>query len=160
MSICERVKKRPRSNISQLPPVLNKLKTAAPARSPIYFTCRLTHPCSNNQTGLFPNQIAIASTEGRGLGPIHTMRHVSVPSTFHQNDMSYNSSHLRTNSINFSSNSGDKPAALVASKHLKCSDGDVRLFTLSESSKYRPVRTRSVTSNILVQKRRRNGTET
>ena len=81
--ICERVKKRPHSNNSQLPPVLNKLKTAAPARSPSFFTCRLRHPCSNNPTGLFPNQIAITSPEGRGLGPIHTMRHVSVPSPFH-----------------------------------------------------------------------------
>ena len=41
-----------------------------------------------------------------------------------------------------------------------CSGGDVRLFILSESSRYRPVRTRSVTSNILAQQRRRNGTET
>ena len=53
-----------------------------------------------------------------------------------------------------------KQAALVASKHSKCSAGDVRLFTLSESSRYRPVRTRSVTSNIVGQQRRRNGTET
>jgi len=64
-------------------------------------------------------------------------------------DMSHNSSHLRTGSINFSSTSEDKQAALVASKHSKCSEGDVRLFTLSESSRYRPVRTRSVVSNIL-----------
>ena len=41
----------------------------------------------------------------------------------------------------------------------KCSGGDVRLFPLSESSRYRPVRTRSVTSHILAQQRRRNGTE-
>jgi len=74
--------------------------------------------------------------------------------------MSHNSSHLRTNSINFSSTSEDKQAALVASKHSKCSTGDVRLFTLSESSRFRPVRTRSVTSNILDQQQRRNGTET
>jgi len=74
--------------------------------------------------------------------------------------MSYNSSHLRTNSINFSPTSEDKQAALVASKHSKCSAGDIRLFTLSESSRYRPVQTRSVTSNILAQQRRRNGTET
>jgi hypothetical protein len=53
-----------------------------------------------------------------------------------------------------------KQAALVASKHSKCSGGDLRLFTLSESSRYRHVRTRSVTSNILAQQRRRNGTET
>jgi hypothetical protein len=51
-------------------------------------------------------------------------------------------------------------AALVAIKHSNCSGGDVRLSTLSESSQYRPVRTRSVTSNILAQQRRRNGTET
>ena len=73
-------------------------------------------------------------------------------------DMSYNSSHLRTSSINFSSISEDTQTALVASKHSKCSGGDVRLFTLSDSSRYRPVRTRSVTSNILA--RRRNGTDT
>jgi len=42
----------------------------------------------------------------------------------------------------------------------KCSGGDVSLLTLSESSRYRPVRTRSVTSNILAQQRRRNGSET
>ena len=73
--------------------------------------------------------------------------------------MSYNSSQLRTNSNNFSSTSEDKQAAIVASKQSKCS-GDVRLFTSSESSRYRPVRTRSVTSNILAWRRRRNGTET
>ena len=53
-----------------------------------------------------------------------------------------------------------KQAALVASKHSKCGGGDVEHFTLSEPSRYRPVRTRSVTSNFLVQQRRRNGTET
>jgi hypothetical protein len=42
----------------------------------------------------------------------------------------------------------------------QCSGRDVRLFTLSESNRCRPVRTRSVTSNILAQQRRRNGTET
>ena len=73
-------------------------------------------------------------------------------------DMSYKSSHLLTNSINFSSTSEEKRTTLVASKHSKCSGGDVRLFTLSESNRYRPVRTRSVTSNILAQQRRRNGT--
>jgi len=52
-----------------------------------------------------------------------------------------------------------KQAALVASRHSKCSGGDVRLFTLSESRRFKPVRTRSVTSNILAQQRRRNGTE-
>jgi hypothetical protein len=35
-----------------------------------------------------------------------------------------------------------------------------RLYTLSELSRYRQVRTRSVTSNILAQQRRRNGNET
>jgi len=39
--------------------------------------------------------------------------------------MSYNSSHLRTNSINFSSISADNQAALIASKHSKRSGGDV-----------------------------------
>jgi len=37
--------------------------------------------------------------------------------------MSYNSSHSRTNSINISSISEDKLAALVASKHSKCGGG-------------------------------------
>jgi len=36
---------------------------------------------------------------------------------------------------------------------------DVRLSTLLESSTYRQVRTRSVTSNILAQQGRRNGNE-
>ena len=39
-------------------------------------------------------------------------------------DMSYNSSHLRTNSINFSSISDDNQECLIANKHLKHS-GDV-----------------------------------
>ena len=39
--------------------------------------------------------------------------------------MSYNSSHLRTNSINFSSISGDNQAGLIASKHSKRSGDDV-----------------------------------
>jgi len=68
-------------------------------------------------------------------------------------DMSYNFSHWRTNSVNFSSISEDK-------NRQQCSGGDVRLFTLSDSSRYRQVRTRSVTSDILAQQRRRNGTET
>jgi hypothetical protein len=75
--------------------------------------------------------------------------------------MSYISSHLRTSSINFSTISEDKKkAALVASKHSKCSGGDVRLFTLSEPSRYGQVRTRSVTSNILARQWWRNGTQT
>ena len=40
-------------------------------------------------------------------------------------DMSYNSSHLRTNSINFSSISEDNQAALIASKHSTRSGDDV-----------------------------------
>jgi len=39
--------------------------------------------------------------------------------------MSYNSSHLRTNSINFSSISEDNQAALTASKHSPRSGNDV-----------------------------------
>jgi len=50
----------------------------------------------------------------------------------------------------------NKQAALVASKHSKCSRGDVGLFTLSESSRLRPVRTRSVTSNNIALRRRRS----
>jgi len=46
-------------------------------------------------------------------------------------------------------------AAPVASKHSKCRGGHVELLTLSESNRFRPVRTRSVTSNILTL--RRNG---
>ena len=49
---------------------------------------------------------------------------------------SCNSSHLLTNSINSSSISEAKQAASVASKHSKCSGGDVRLFALPESSRY------------------------
>jgi hypothetical protein len=51
-------------------------------------------------------------------------------------------------------------AALLASKHSKRTGGDAGLFTLSESSWFRPVRTRSLPSNILARRRRRNGTET
>ena len=40
-------------------------------------------------------------------------------------DMSYSSSHLRTNSINFSSISDDNQAGLIASKHSKRSGDDV-----------------------------------
>jgi len=39
--------------------------------------------------------------------------------------MSYNSSHLRTNSINFSSISKDNQAGLIASEHSKRSGDDV-----------------------------------
>ena len=53
-----------------------------------------------------------------------------------------------------------KQAALVARKHSKCTGRDVRLFTLSESRRYRQVWSRSVTSNILSQQLQRNGTET
>ena len=76
-------------------------------------------------------------------------------------DMSYNSLHLRTNSVKFFIHFWTQNlAAPVASKRSKCSAGDVRLFTLSELSRYRQFRTRSVTSNILAQQRWRNGTET
>jgi hypothetical protein len=51
-------------------------------------------------------------------------------------------------------------AALVASKHSKRTGRDIGLFTLSESSWFRRLRTRSVPSNILARRRRRNGTET
>jgi hypothetical protein len=64
---------------------------------------------------------------------------------------------LRTNSINFSSISeGKNRQHLLQANTRKCSGGDARLFTLSESSRYRPVRTRSVTSNIHARQRRRN----
>ena len=53
-----------------------------------------------------------------------------------------------------------KQAALVASSHSKCGWGDVSLFTLPESSRYRPDRNRSDTSNILARYRWRNGNET
>ena len=49
---------------------------------------------------------------------------------------------------------------LVASKHPKRTGQDVGLLTLSESSRFRPVRTPSVPLNILARRRRRNGTET
>ena len=75
-------------------------------------------------------------------------------------DVSCISLHLRTNSINFSSISEDKDAALVARKYSKFNGGDLRLSTLSVSGRYRPVRTRSVMSNILARQRPRNGTET
>jgi hypothetical protein len=57
--------------------------------------------------------------------------HQFVPKVFlsirspHLFDMSYNSSHLRTNSINFSSISLDKEEALIASKHSTRSGGDI-----------------------------------
>jgi hypothetical protein len=72
--------------------------------------------------------------------------------------MSYNPSHLRTKSINFLSIFVARKGS-IRSRHSKCSGGDVRLFTLLESSRYKGVRTRSVTSNILAQQRRRNGTK-
>ena len=59
--------------------------------------------------------------------------------------MLYNSSHLRTNSITFSSISEDKNRQHSLQANTR-SGGDVRLFTLSESSRFRPVRTRSVKS--------------
>jgi len=74
--------------------------------------------------------------------------------------MSYNSSHFRTSSINISPNLWRQKQAALVSKHSKRSRGDVRLFTLSETSQYRQVLTRSVAANILARQRRRNGTET
>ena len=75
--------------------------------------------------------------------------------------MSHNSSHLRTNSINFSSISEDKNRQHSLQANTRSVvGGDVGLFTLSELSRYRQVLTRSVTSNFLAQRRRRNGTET
>ena len=53
-----------------------------------------------------------------------------------------------------------KQTALFARKHTKRTGRDVGLFTVSESSRFRPVRNRSVPSNILARRRRRNGTET
>ena len=67
--------------------------------------------------------------------------------------MSYNSSHLRTSSINFSSIFEDKKkhAALVASKHSKRSGGDVKtVHTIG----IQQAQTGDVTSNILAQLRR------
>jgi hypothetical protein len=76
-------------------------------------------------------------------------------------DMSYNSSHLRTSSINFSPISEDKNRkhSLEANTRSLVEE-TYRLFILSESNRFRQVRTRSVTSNILAQQRRRNGTDT
>ena len=60
--------------------------------------------------------------------PFHTL------SLYFLCDMSYNSSHLRTNSINFSSISEDNQAGLIASKRSKRNGDDVILLTWSESS--------------------------
>jgi hypothetical protein len=50
--------------------------------------------------------------------------------------------------------------AVVASKNSKHSGCDAGLFTLSESSRFRPVQTHSVPSNILAWRRRQNEPET
>ena len=45
--------------------------------------------------------------------------------------MSYNSSHLRTNSINFSSISEDKHAALIATEHsARSGDDEITVHTI------------------------------
>ena len=72
-------------------------------------------------------------------------------------DMSHNSSHLRTSSINFSSISEDNQAGLIASKHSKRSGDDV---ITAHMIRIEHVGLRDVTSNILAWGRRRNGTET
>jgi len=53
-----------------------------------------------------------------------------------------------------------KNQAVLGSKHSKRSGRDAGLFTLWESSRCRPIRTRSVPSNILAWRQRRDGTET
>jgi len=77
-------------------------------------------------------------------------------------DMSYNSSHLRTNSVNFlihfwrqktGSTRCKQTLRSVMEETWDCSH-------YRKSSRYRPVRTRSVTSSIVARQRRRNGTET
>ena len=75
-------------------------------------------------------------------------------------DMSYKSSHLRTNYINFSSIFKTKTGSTRCKQTLEVWWRRLRLFALLESSRHRPFRTRSVTPNILAQQRRRNGTET
>ena len=72
-------------------------------------------------------------------------------------DMSYNSSHLRTNSINFSSISEDNQAGHIASKHSKRSGGDVITAHMIRIEHVGPVPSRQTFS---LGGRRRNGTET
>jgi hypothetical protein len=73
--------------------------------------------------------------------------------------MSYNSSYLQTNSVTFSSITGEKSGNTHLQANTQCTGGDVSVFTLSESSWYTPIITSSVTSNILTQQRQRNGTK-
>ena len=75
-------------------------------------------------------------------------------------DVWYNSSHLRTNSINFLCTSEDKSRQRSLQVNTRSVVEEATLFTLSELSRYRPIRTHSVTSKIRVRQRRRNGTET
>jgi hypothetical protein len=49
------------------------------------------------------------------------------------------SSHLRMNSINFSSICEDKSKQHSLQAHSKCSGGNIRMFTLKESKRYRQV---------------------
>jgi len=60
--------------------------------------------------------------------------------------MSYNSSHLRTNSINFSSVSEDNQAALIASKHSTCSGDDVITAHMVRMEQVGPVPSRQTFS--------------
>ena len=70
--------------------------------------------------------------------------------------MSYNSSHLRNNSINFSSNSEDNQAGLSQVN----TRSEWRWRNYCSHDQIRARRTSAVTSNILTWGRRRNGTET
>jgi len=72
-------------------------------------------------------------------------------------DMSYNSSYLRTNSINFSSISDDNQAGLIASKHSKRSGDDVITAHVIRIEHVGLVPSRQTFS---LGGRRRNGTET
>jgi len=60
--------------------------------------------------------------------------------------MSYNSSHLPANSINFSSISEENPAALVASKHTMRSGNDVITAHIVRIEQVGPVRSRQTFS--------------
>jgi hypothetical protein len=72
-------------------------------------------------------------------------------------DNSYNSSHVRTNSIDLSSIYEDKNRQ---NSLLSNTRSVVELTTRVLPSRNRAGRTRAVMSNILAQQRRRNGTET
>jgi len=73
------------------------------------------------------------------------------------NIMLYNSSHLRTNSINFSSISEDNQAGLIASNHSKRSADDVITAHMIRIEHFGPVTSRQT---FWLGGRRRNGTET